>query len=78
MKTTTTISALIISLISASSAFAAKGGLEDNSGFFVWMFLGFCALIVVAQVVPAALLMLGFAKGIASEKVAKPHAEAGK
>ena len=45
------------------AAFAA-GGRVDDSGMFVWMFLGFCALIVVAQVVPAVLLMCGLAKGI--------------
>ena len=45
------------------AAFAA-GGRVDDSGMFVWMFLGFCALIVVAQVVPAVLLMCGLVKGI--------------
>jgi hypothetical protein len=30
----------------------------DNSGMFVWAFLGFCALIGVTQVVPAVLLIL--------------------
>jgi len=49
------------------TAFAAASGLrEDNSGFFVWVFLGFCALIVVAQVVPALLLMTGMVKGLVS------------
>jgi hypothetical protein len=45
------------------AAFAA-GGRVDDCGMFVWMFLGFCALIVVAQVVPAVLLMCGLVKGI--------------
>jgi hypothetical protein len=47
------------------AAFAA-GGRVDDSGIFVWVFLGFCALIVVAQVVPAVLLLFGMAKGVAS------------
>ena len=47
------------------TAFAASGTREDGSGIFVWIFLGFCALIVVAQVVPALLLMFGMAKGVA-------------
>lgn len=47
------------------SAFAA-GVREDSSGIFVWVFLGFCALIVVAQVIPALLLMTGIVKGVVS------------
>jgi hypothetical protein len=47
------------------TVFAAANGLsEDNSGIFVWVFLGFCALIVVAQVIPAILLMTGMVKGV--------------
>ncbi|MDD2897361.1 MAG: hypothetical protein PHI31_01480 [Desulfuromonadaceae bacterium] len=46
------------------TAFAASGLREDNSGIFVWIFLGFCALIVVAQIVPALLLMTGMVKGV--------------
>ncbi len=42
---------------------AAATGREDNSDLFVWIFLGFCALIVVAQLVPAMMLFMGFAKG---------------
>jgi hypothetical protein len=34
----------------------------------VWAFLGFCALIVVAQLVPAVMMMLGIVKGVAAEK----------
>ncbi len=35
----------------------------DNSNLFVWIFLAFCALIIVAQLIPAVMMMLGFAKG---------------
>ena len=48
------------------TAFAANGLSEDNSGIFVWVFLGFCAMIVVAQVIPAVLLATGMVKGIVS------------
>lgn len=40
----------------------------DNSNLFVWIFLAFCALIIVAQLIPAVMMMLGFAKG-AKKKV---------
>jgi hypothetical protein len=43
---------------------AATTGNVDNSGIYVWIFLGFCALIVVAQVIPALLLMFGLVKGV--------------
>ena len=60
----TTIVAAIAGLVPVA-AFAA-GGRVDDSGIFVWVFLGFCAMIVVAQVVPAVLLMTGMVKGLAS------------
>ncbi len=58
--------ATVITILVPATAFAATGMREDSSGIFVWVFLGFCALIVVAQVVPALLLMFGMAKGISS------------
>ena len=36
-----------------ATAFAATGGREDHSTLVVWAFLGFCALIVLVQVLPA-------------------------
>lgn len=56
----------IMGIAAPVTAFAASGAREDSSGIFVWVFLGFCALIVVAQVIPALLLMFGMAKGISS------------
>jgi len=46
---------------------AADAAREDNSNWFVWIFLAFCALIVVAQLIPATMMMLGFAKGVKKE-----------
>ena len=62
-----TLFVLIATLI-PSFAFAATSsfGHTDNSGILVWAFLGMCAMIVVAQVVPAILLMTGMVKGIVS------------
>ena len=37
----------------ASAAFEATGGREDHSSLVVWAFLGFCALIVIAQLLPS-------------------------
>ncbi len=56
----------IMGIIAPATAFAASAVREDNSGIFVWIFLGFCALIVIAQIIPAILLMFGMTKGIAN------------
>lgn len=54
-------------LMNGAPLWAADAAREDNSSLFVWIFLAFCALIVVAQLIPAAMMMLGFAKGIKKE-----------
>jgi hypothetical protein len=68
--------AILMGILAPATAMAASGLSEDNSGIFVWVFLGFCALIVVAQVIPAVLLMTGMVKGAVSvmkdEKVEAP------
>lgn len=74
MRTLANVTAAMAMMIgTVSSAFAASGAREDNSGIFAGIFLAFCALIVVAQMLPAVLMMLGFAKGIKRE-VAHEHA----
>ncbi len=73
MKSTTI--AIIASLVTGvTPVFAASGAREDNSGFLVWAFLAVCAFIVVAQVLPAAMTLLGFVGGVKKEKVAKENA----
>lgn len=53
MKNSQTMTAAITSLLAlASPAFAAAGAREDNSDFVVWVFLAFCALIVIGQMFP--------------------------
>jgi len=64
MRARTAASTLALVMGSVTSALAASGAREDNSGVFVWIFLGFCALIIVAQMVPAVLTMLGMVKGV--------------
>jgi len=59
--------AALIATLAPATAFAATTLHEDNSGIFVWVFLGFCALIVVVQVMPAVILMMGFAKGLSAK-----------
>lgn len=59
------IPATLLTLVTASPALAAAR--EDHSGIIICAFLGFCALIVVAQLLPALLIMLGVVKGAAKE-----------
>lgn len=58
--------ATLMGIIAPVTAYAASGASEESSGFFVWIFVGLCALIAVAQTIPAVLLMFGMAKGIKS------------
>ncbi|MDD2851366.1 MAG: hypothetical protein PHY09_05610 [Desulfuromonadaceae bacterium] len=63
--------ASIMGIIAPATAFAASGAAEEGSGVFVWIFLGFFALIVVGQLVPAIMLITGLVKGIASKTETK-------
>ncbi len=71
MKPLTALIGAIAGIVPAATAFAATGAREDNSGIFVWTFLGFCALIVIGQLVPAVMMVLGFAKGLGKEAKVK-------
>jgi len=61
--------ATIMGVIAPVTAFAASGVSDEGSGIFVWIFLGFFALIVVGQLVPAVMLITGLVKGIVAKKV---------
>ena len=69
------INLVVLMMGTASTALAASAGREDHSGIFTYIFLGFCALIVVAQLAPAILLMVGMAKGAVSEKTVAEAAQ---
>ena len=63
--------ATIMGIIAPATAFAASGAADDGSGLFVWIFLGFFALIIVGQLVPAIMLITGMVKGMASKTEVK-------
>ena len=67
--------ATVMGIIAPATAFAASGAGEEGSGIFVWIFLGFFAMIVVGQLVPAVMLITGLIKGFASKKEAKTEAK---
>jgi len=62
----TIISTIFLVLATISPAFAAETVVVYKSGILVVVFVGFLALIVVAQLVPALMLFVGFIKALAA------------
>jgi len=60
------IIATLAGVLALVSAFAASGFLENNSGVCVFMFFGYCALIVGAQFILAIVFFVCLAKVIIS------------
>ena len=65
----TAIATIFLVLAVINPAFAADT-VVYKSGILVSLFVGVCALIVVAQLVPALMLVAGFIKGLAQKKEA--------
>jgi len=63
MKTLATIIGTIAGLAPAA-AFAATTGTMEHTGLMGWIFLGFGAMVIIGQAVPAVLMMIGLAKGL--------------
>jgi hypothetical protein len=58
---------LAVSLVAVPSAFAGTTKVY-SSGILVLAFVGFCALVVVIQLIPALITMFGMLKGMASKR----------
>ena len=66
-KRITTILSLL--LLAPSLTLAAETGTrQDSSDFLVWAFLGMCALIIIVQLMPVAILTYGLVKGLFKPK----------
>ena len=65
---TTVCSAVALSLITSTGALASSGVTNKVfvSGPLILLFLGFCALVVVIQCIPAIIMLYGMIKGTAS------------
>jgi len=61
------LNTLAILLTAAPCAFAAGTTRVYNSGILVLAFLGFCALVVVIQLIPAIITLCGMLKGLAKK-----------
>ncbi|MDA8415278.1 MAG: hypothetical protein M0023_16005 [Desulfobacteraceae bacterium] len=69
IKTLTTLcSAVALSLATSTAALASSGATNKVfvSGPLILLFLGFCALVVVIQCIPAIIMLYGMIKGTAS------------
>ena len=55
----------------ASVAYAAPGSEGEGMSYLGYLFLGFFALIIVSQLVPAAILFYGMVKGVFSSRTDK-------
>ncbi|MDD2556873.1 MAG: hypothetical protein PHH87_01155 [Desulfuromonas sp.] len=58
-----TIITTTAAILTASPVYAATAQVS-NSGILAWAFLGLCGLLVVSQLVPALLLLVGIGKGL--------------
>ena len=69
MKGTRIISnAMAVLLTAAPSAFAATTARVYSSSILVFVFVGFLALVVVVQLIPAIMTLIGLLKGLAKKK----------
>jgi hypothetical protein len=58
----------VMLLTTIDSAFAATTARVYNSGILVLVFIGFVALVVVVQMIPAILTLMGMLRGLARGK----------
>lgn len=54
----------ILMLMLANPAYAVDTTKTYSSGILVGAFLAFCALVVVVQLMPTIMLLIGFVKGL--------------
>ena len=67
------VAGIAMTLLTVSPALAAETSKIYNSGLLVLLFVGFCALLIVVQVLPAILSVMGMtekaAKGVAEKQM---------
>lgn len=66
---------LALALTSSVPAFAVDTSKTYSSGLLIGIFLAFCALIVVAQLAPSIMLLIGFIKGLVRRTETKAEAQ---
>ena len=61
-------SAMTLSLATSTGAYAATTQKVYSSGILVLVFIGFVALVVVVQLIPAVITLCGMLKGLARNR----------
>jgi hypothetical protein len=74
----TLLSTFALLLMFVSPALAVDTSKTYNSGILILLFVGFCALIIVAQLVPALLALFGMTKEAARSTSGKKLAASAK
>jgi hypothetical protein len=64
----TVTSGIIMNLAASTGAFAADTHKVYASGILVLVFIGFVALVVVVQMIPAIITLVGMLRSLASER----------
>ena len=71
----TALGVTFISFVTATAAYASPAATNKVfiSGPLILIFLGFCALVVIAQVIPVIMTLFGMIKGAKDSKVHAPE-----
>ena len=69
------INTLMLWIAAITPAFAASTHEVYSSGILVLVFLGFCALVVIAQLIPALITLAGMIKSLVSGEGKKEEAK---
>ncbi len=69
----TLATALIVLFACCAPAFAGQTVSGNGGGFLLSLFIGFFSLILIFQVVPATLMLLGMAKGMVGQASRAHH-----
>ncbi len=68
MSAKSIMTAMTMNLIAATAAFAADTHKVYSSGILVLIFIGFVALVVVVQMIPAIIALCGMIKGMVADR----------
>jgi hypothetical protein len=72
MSLPTVANTALVFLMTTANAFAASTSKVFVSKLGIMLFLGFCALVLVVQLIPAMITLYGMLKGIGKEQEKSP------
>ena len=72
-KLTTALTTFAATLLLTANAHAASTNKVFISKIGIFIFLGFCALVLVVQLIPAMMTLYGMLKGVSSKEKSPSH-----